>query len=106
MRHTLEGGQRLAKSLTLSDVLPSFFERHACHRQALKADERAREIKAMHDLHKALVLIPKTVTDGNAHVLEKNGAAANGALPMAIETVGSDAGGVHRHQQRSHAVGS
>ena len=38
MRHTLKGGQRLAKGLPLRDVFPGFVQGHAGDRQALQAD--------------------------------------------------------------------
>ena len=57
VRHPLEGRERLAECLALRDVLPGLFERSARHGQHLQADERARKIEALHDLHEALVLV-------------------------------------------------
>ena len=58
----------------------------------------------MHHLHKALVLVTQAVAHRHAHVLEEDGAAADGALAVAIEAVGAQARGVHGHQYGGHAV--
>ncbi len=78
--------------------MPGFFQCYLSDRQHLQADQCAREIKAVHDLHKAFAFFPQQMVRWYFDIFKKQRAATYGALTMAIKSRARYAGQRHRHQ--------
>src|SRR3546814_8241456 len=86
MRYPLECRQRLAESFALANVFPGLVQSRAGNRQYLQADEGARKIEALHDLHEAASFASQPVAGGHSHILETNRTASDGTLTWAVRS--------------------
>ena len=104
MRHPLKRGQGLAERLPLRDIGPGLFQGDTGHGENLQSDQGAGEIKTLHHLYEALVLLAEPVRRRHANVFEEDGSAPDRALAVTIEAAPRDARQIHRNEQRGDAM--
>lgn len=102
----LEGGKRLAEGVALADIGPGLVQRLPRRAEALQANERAREIEALHHLDKALALLAQQVRRRHPDIVEEDRTAADRVLAEIGKPRGRDPGRVHRHEDRRDAAGA
>jgi len=102
--HTLILCEWCPKGLPFRDTGPALIKLGRRRRTALQADQGTAVIKALRDLHETHAFFAQKMARGEAYLIKKDRAAANGVAAQILEARGANARRIYGQQKSGNTV--